>query len=289
MPSSNPRCVRRPIFEALESRTLMSSTPILLHQLISTGKPASYHESSLNGLPFTVHIRNGAVNIYKLDNRLELNATGTSDITTLTVQAPGKLQFADIVISGDLKQFQAIGMTLAGTMAVGGSVGNLSMGSVSGTLAIHDSLGIAKVGGVSGTIAVGGTITKLTSGSLNNALILSGAVLPADNPNGIQNNTYAPGAIGRLVIMGPMINSNIAVGTSPGPDDVFGNSDDTSAGGGGIGKITLSQGADPESHIEAGAFDIVRTKPYATTQPVKRLQNPLTDPHFVEPSQAPVT
>jgi hypothetical protein len=288
MPSSNPRRASGKIFaEALESRTLMDATPIFLEQLISTGKHATFQKSTLNGIPFHVTVRTGTVNVYKLDNRIELNVTGTDDTSTLTVQ--GKVQFADVVISGPIKTFQANGIVVAGTMAVAGSVDNLSLGGVSGTLAIRGNLGVANIGGVSGTVAVGGSITKITTGALNNALVLAGTILPADSPVAATNNTYAPGNIGTMNITGPVIQSTVGAGVSPGPNNVFGDGDDTSAGGGTIGKITVSQGADAYSHFESGGFGVVRIRPFESTAPLKRLTNPLSDSHFVIPPVAPMT
>jgi hypothetical protein len=288
MPSSNPRSARRPVFaEALESRTLLSSNPILLEQLISTGKHATFERSTLNGIPFGVNIRTGTVNVYKIDNRIELNISGTDDTSTIVVG--GRVQFADVVIEGSMKSFSAPTITLAGTMAVGGSIDKLTLGGVSGTLAIRGSLDQGNIGGVTGTVAVGGSITKLTTGALTNATILSGAILPADSPIGGPNDTYSPGSIGTFIINGQVINSNVAVGVSPGPDNIFGTPDDTSAGGGEIGKITVSLGADATSHFEAGAFGTVRIRPFATTQPIKKLVNPLSDSHFVIPGPAAIT
>jgi hypothetical protein len=288
MPSSNLRRASAKIFaEALEPRTLMSSTPILLEQLISTGKHATFQESTLNGIPFHVTVRTGTVNVYKLDNRIELNVTGTDDASTLTVR--GKVQFADVVISGSIKTFNAPGIVVAGTMAVAGSVDNLTLGGVSGTLAIRGNLGTASIGGVSGTVAVGGSITKITTGAINDALVLAGTILPADSPIAATNNTYAPGSIGTMIINGPVIQSTVAAGVSPGPDDVFGDSDDTSAGGGTINKITVAQGADAYTHFESGGFGVVRIRAFESTAPIKRLVNPLSDSHFVIPPPAPMT
>ncbi|HET6247223.1 MAG TPA: hypothetical protein VFE47_05930 [Tepidisphaeraceae bacterium] len=288
MASSNLRSARRPVFaEALESRTLLSATPILLEQVISTGKHATYHESTLNGIPFGVNVRNGTVDVYKVDNRIEVSITGTDDTSTIIIG--GHVQFADVAVYGPMKSFSAPTITLAGTMAVAGSLDKLNLGGVSGTLAIRGDLGTGNIGGVNGMVAVGGAITKLTTGALNNATILSGAIVPADSPIGATNNTYAPGAIGTLNINGEVINSNIAVGVSPGPDNIFGTADDTSAGGGEIGKITVSQGADPTSHFEAGAFGTVKIRAFGTIAPIKKLTNPLSDSHFLIPGQAPQT
>ena len=142
---------------------------------------------------------------------------------------------------------------------------------------------------MNGTFAVGGSLTKLTTGALSNALILSGAILPADSPVSTVNNSYAPGSIGTLNITGPVIQSNIAVGVSPGPDGFFGTADDSSAGGGTIDKMTVAQGADPSSRFEAGGFGAVRLRPFQSVAPIRKLTNPLSDSHFVIPPMASST
>jgi hypothetical protein len=282
MPSSKMRRACSPICaEALESRTLYSSSPIFLDELISTKKLVRFHESSLNGLPFTVEIKEGIVNIYNIDNRLELDATNTTGDSTLIVL--GKMQLADVAISGSLKVFQANTSDVTGTMAMSGSVSKFSLGGVAGTLAIAGAVGVMQIGG---TVAVGGSITKLTTGALDGATFLDGAILPADSANGSTNNTYAGGSIGTMIVNGPVYSSAIAVGVSPGPDGIFGTSDDTSAGGGEIYKITLAGGADSQSHVEAGAFGLVKVRSLQSNGPLETLANPLSDSNFLIPPAA---
>jgi hypothetical protein len=196
------------------------------------------------------------------------------------------MQLGDLAIAGSLKQFQANAANVAGTMAVSGSITTLSVGGVSGTLAIAGSVYSMRLGGVRGTVAVGGSITKITTGALSGATILDGTILPADNPLGNTNTSYGPGSIGTMVITGPMYGSNIAVGINPGPDGLYGTADDTSAGGGEIAKITLGDGADSSSYVQAGAFGVVRVRPLQSDQPLVTLANPLSDPNFRIPPSA---
>jgi hypothetical protein len=83
-----------------------------------------------------------------------------------------------------------------------------------------------------------------------------------------------------MTIHGPMLNSTVAVGASPGLDGVFGSGDDASAGGGAIAHLTITNGADATSIVEAGAYGVVRIGVINTLQPPKRLIDPLTDVHF---------
>jgi len=283
MSSRLVRRVRQPVFcEPLEGRTLLSDTPILLHEIVSTKRIGSFHGSLLNGDAFTVQLKTGVADIYSTDNRLQLIVSGTTAKSNLTVQ--GTVQFANVTVDGSLNNFQAKNVNLAGIMAIAGSVNHLTLRSDSGTLSINGSVNNLKVGGVIGTIVAGGTIKTIQTGALLNATIASGTTLGitsgffSDVP--VPASPYGAGEIGSLTIRGPVLNSNVAVGADPGLDNVFGSLDDVSAGGGELAKLVVDNGADTTSHFEAGSFGMVKLGVLNSLAPAKRLLDPLSDPHF---------
>ena len=270
------RVACRPIVtEALESRTFLSSTPVLIQEVISTGRLVNFHQSISTGQAFDVDIKRGVVDVFSVDNRLQLSVTGTSMKSTLAVD--GDIQLADIQVTGDLKLFQAPGIALTGTMSVTGSLKKIVLGGMSGGLVVGGLLNQAEFSGVTGTIAVAGSINKLTAESLNNATVVSGSELSIDG----NVPTYGPGSIKSVLITGPVIDSTIDVGASPGIDNAFGTADDISAGGGSFMKLTVLGGADSSSRFEAGTFSNVRINPLGTEDPARKLTNLRGDPRIV--------
>lgn len=281
--------VRPVVAELLESRTLWSASPILspadvsptsLGQLVSTGKVARFDGSMPNGTPFTVEVKTGSVQLSQLDSTLYVSATNT--IAQSWLRVIGSLTVAQVSVAGPLKFFRGDNLALIGNCSFG-AVGKFTVANSAGTLAFNGSLGVAKIGSLTGVLASSGDITRLTLGVMNNAKVLSGVNLGADGLLGGGDDTYSAGSIGNMSVAGPLINSDIIVGVSPGVDGVFGTADDSLAGGGLISRLLLSDGADPNSHIEAGGFGSVRTATFDTLQPARRLADPLSDSHFSVP------
>jgi hypothetical protein len=266
---------RSVVTEALESRTFLSSTPVFINEVVSTGKLIKFQASIATGQGFEVDIKRGKVDMFSVDNRLQLSVTGTDSKSKIAVS--GDVQLADVKITGDLNLFQAPGIALTGIMSVTGSLKKVVLDGMSGGLVVAGTLGNAQFGGVTGTIAVAGAIGKLSTTSLNSATVVSGSELSlAGNVP-----TYGPGSIKSILVSGPVINSTIDVGASPGIDNAFGTADDVSAGGGPFQKLTVLGGADSSSRFEAGTFSNIKINPVGTEDPARRDINFRADPRIV--------
>ncbi len=287
---SQPRIrTTRPLIcaEALESRQMLSAAdptiPVLLDTLVSTkNKWAKFSQHLADGSNFSVKEKFGTVNVYAVDNRLQLVATGTEVRSRIVVD--GTIVLANVSVTGPLKLFQADGSNLAGVMAVNGSVDKLILESISGTVSTTANLNTVDLKIITGTLDAAGSINKLTVDSINGGTVLSGTSLGADGLIGGGDDSYGAGFIKTMTVTGPVINSTIAVGINPGPDGIFGTADDTRvANAGTIDKLTLEAGADPTSRCEAGGFGKVRSTPYQSLKHAKKLPNPLADSHFIVP------
>ncbi|HZL36969.1 MAG TPA: hypothetical protein VFC78_16740 [Tepidisphaeraceae bacterium] len=263
---------RRPaVVESLEGRTLMSvtdpTTPTLLIHMNGNGV---YHGSLFDGTPFVMHLRNGAADVYQIDNRLQLLVGATNKGCTLTLD--GKFILANVIVSGLLKNFKAPEATLAGVLSVNGSAGTVLLNSITGSLLTTGSLGKLVTGSVTGTVAAGGAVGAITVGSLDNATVLSGANLGANEQVGGGDDVYTVGYIGNMRVTGPITSSFVGVGVAPGVDGVFGTPDDVTAGAGELKSLYLAFGSDPNSHFTAGSFVHI-SMPY-------RVKLPIFDPRF---------
>ena len=231
----------RPIMaEALETRALFTAilpfsdptAPVLMNHLVSTGKDVKTTESLPDGTLFTVEVKRGVVDVYHVDNRLQLAVTSSDSRTSVILL--GNPELATVTVAGPIKLFEATSNNDAGSVSINGSVKKLILGSVGGSVSVNGNVDAAQLGGVTGTFAVSGTINKLTIGSLSNATVLSGTQLGANNVLGGGDDVYGAGEIVSMKILGPVINSTVAVGTGPGVDATFGTADDANAGGGGF-------------------------------------------------------
>ena len=93
-------------------------------------------------------------------NQINLSLTNPG---TLTIKSNGGATLGNVVSSGSIKNLSAPGVALGGTIAVDGTIGKMTLGSVIGT------------------IAASGAINSLAATSLTGAHVLSGATLGADN------------------------------------------------------------------------------------------------------------
>lgn len=258
------------MIEALEGRTLMSATdPTTPTLLTHITKSVAYHGSLFDGTPFTLRVHAGVADAYDVDNRLQL-VIGAGAHASVTVE--GDFMLANVTITGQIAAFRAPHATLAGVMSINGSAGTVQLNSITGTIVDSGALHTLQVGNITGTVAVAGAITNINVGSLTSATILSGANLGADQMIGGGDDVYTAGYIDSLHATGPVTSSFVGVGVAPGPDGVFGTSDDLSAGGGELRSLYLAFGSDSSTHFEAGSFTRVRMP--------GRILQPLLDPRF---------
>lgn len=268
--------------ESLESRALLSATPILVGHIDSTRPWATFTGSLLNGTAYDVRLKLGTADIYTVDNRLQLLVTNTGTKSKLLIE--GIPELANISINGSLKWFEAPTSNLAGVLSVNGAIDKFDISSISGTAYTSAGFSDVQIGAITGTLATAGALGKVVIGATSGAKILSGVNLGANGVLGGGDDTYKPGAITSLTLQGPMINSVIAVGISPGADGIFGTADDTRSAVSPIGKLILDVGADPASRVEASSFGSVKSTVYGSNTRARKLANPTADYHFVIPA-----
>jgi uncharacterized delta-60 repeat protein len=197
--------------------------------------------------------------------QLRVALTGTTAKSVLGVKGKGaaaRLAVNNVSTDGPLAKIVARNLDVSGTLFVNGPVTSLSLGNVKGTA------------GSPATVAVAGAVGTFSALSLDNARVLVGANLGADQLPGGGDDTFAQAEIGSVKVGGPITASFLGAGVNP-VNGIFGDSDVVAVGGGAsrIGLITSKGAVDATSAFAAGAFGKVKKLG-------KEKVNPATDPRF---------
>jgi len=197
--------------------------------------------------------------------QLRVALTGTTAKSVLGVKGKGataRLGATNVSTDGPLAKIIARNLDVSGTLFINGPVTNLSLGNVRGAA------------GAPAFVAVAGSVGTFSALSLENARVLIGANLGADQLPGGGDDTFAQAAVGILKLAGPITASYIGVGVNP-VNGIFTDSDDVAVGGAAsrIGLISSKGAVDATSVFASGAFGKVRKLG-------KEKVDPATDPRF---------
>lgn len=208
-----------------------------------------------DGTAVTFSLKGNATGrVYQSGDRFNVHIDGASQGTvpySVFIKAKGgdkRFNLGNVLFGGPLRNFNARGADLSGTLYVPGLAGKLVLGNITGTVAA----------------AVG--IKSLVAASLTGANILSGANLGSNSelggaPGTTEGDTFGRGVIGSIRVAGRITGSTIAAGLNP-IDDTIGDDDDIVVGGIGdpggpfsvIRTISAKGGADETSQFIAGGF-----------------------------------
>jgi hypothetical protein len=226
-----------------------------------------------NGTIVTVTVTNGSATVSNAVDDLELTLSGTPNVAIKSSGVVRQFNLSSVTSSGNIGTFKAPLGLLTGTFSVAGKAANIQLRNISGTLAATAGISSLKLGGLDGVVSVGGAIGTANVGldrgtiaaarintfiasSVESATVLAGANLGSDNAvggTGGAADTYSTGEILTFKATGQITDSFIGAGVSPGPDGIFGTSDDVLLGKPSrIGIIHVTKGnVDSASHFES--------------------------------------
>ena len=255
---------------------------------ILNGKKTKLVLTDTDGTKITITLSGGQGSATQVGDggsgtKIQLNITASDPRgCVLSISTHGgdkRASFSDIVITGAARSIKATTSDISGTLSMTGAAGSITVGNVSGNITVGGGLGTLKAGAIGGTVSVdgnihtlklgdvtgviaaAGSISTLSARSLTGAKVLAGTSLGSDNQiggGGSAADSYAAGSIGSLRISGAIATSFIGAGVDP-VDAVYGNSDDSEAGGALsiIKSISAHKGADAASRFEAAGFKSV--------------------------------
>lgn len=208
---------------------------------------------AVDGATFQLSV--GHVEAFMENGHVDLTITGATAKSTLTIK--GTVTLGDVTSDGPLHTVNGKSATLAGTLAVAGALGNVTLAAIDG-----------------GTIAAAGNVAGVTVNSATNAKVLAGANLGADRSLGGGDDSFGAGSLLKIAVKGAVSNSIFAAGAGPGPDQTYGDSDDVGGTGPAsvIKSLSIKGTVDASTHFIAGAFP----KTVRIPEKVK----PELDPHF---------
>jgi len=206
-----------------------------------------------NGTKVTLELKGGGSGTaYYNGTQIDLVLTGTGARSAVSVKAAGgnrRVALRNISSNGSLHAFSAPTGDLSGTLFIPGSIGAVTLGSITGagtsTIAAAGSIGSIRIAGV----ATGATV--LAGANLGSDDLVGGTGSAAD--------TFAAGAIGKIAINGAVTNSTFGAGLDPA-DGVLRSVNDTVIGAAAsrIGSISLKHPVDASTRFYAGAFGKIR-------------------------------
>lgn len=251
---------------------------------ILNGKKTKLVITDVDGTKVTIVLTGGQGSANQIgdggpDTKIRLDITAGPTGCTLTITTKGgnkRAAFGDIVITGSVKKMTAKTSDISGTLSISGAAGSLSVGNVTGNVIIAGAASSATTGDLSGLLSIGGDVRTIKLGnvsgivnaagsirtisalSLKGAQILAGVALGSDNAVGglgSAADTYGVGAINSLKVSGAISGAFVGAGVNP-VDDLFGNGNDTEAGGALsiIKSINARKGADANTRFEAAAI-----------------------------------
>jgi uncharacterized delta-60 repeat protein len=223
------------------------------------GKTKIIAADPTTGALVTLQLNSGQGQAFVENGRIKIAVSGVTSKSTLTVKAKGGVALGDVAVSGSLKSVSAKTADLAGIMSATGSIGAVTLASISG-----------------GTIVSAGTITGLTANSVNNGKILAGTSFGANGILGGGDDAFATASITKIAIKGAVAGSVFSAGANPGADGAYGTGDDTGNGGSSsiIKNLSIKSSTDSNTFFLAGAF------PKTVKIPAKVTPALGTDPRF---------
>jgi hypothetical protein len=214
------------------------------------GRPQKLNFTDADGTVITFTIKGGTGTAFLGSNgkiNLVVNDAGAGGaaVTIKGRGGDGRIALGDVTVDGSLKSLSAKTGDLAGTMAVGGTVGKLTLGNVVGA-----------------SICAGGNIGSITLASLIDSMLLAGANLGANaefGGTGANADAYGAASIGKLRVAGVIQNSTVGAGLDP-VDATFLDEDDRVIGGATVSfiKSITAKNADSASRFLAASFGKVR-------------------------------
>jgi uncharacterized delta-60 repeat protein len=151
-----------------------------------------------DGTTVTFTLKGGTATAYLDDNDVRLDIAASGGALTITAKGGvGRIDLADVTVTGSLKNVTAKTADLSGTLWTSGTLGTVNIGNVTGT------------------IASTGSISSITAASLTDAFILAGANLGSDGEIGGNDDSYAAGNINTLKVATTITGSTIAAGITP--------------------------------------------------------------------------
>ncbi len=228
----------------------------------SNGRRPALQYPEADGTVDTFTLRGGAGSAFLDGDRINVVLTdGGAGGVSFTVRAKGgaddgRVALGDVAVSGTLRSTIARGADVSGTLFASGSIGTLSIGTLTGT------------------VAAAGGIGTLRAAALTDAKVLSGAALGAVGRlggGGADADAFRAGSINSVRVSGAIDNTLIAAGLDP-VDATFFNDDDRITGGAeSLIRWISAASADARTRLAAGAFGRARLGDAA---------DPATDPRF---------
>jgi uncharacterized delta-60 repeat protein len=151
-----------------------------------------------DGTTVTFTLKGGTATAFLVGNDVRLAIAASGGALTITAKGGvGRIDLADVTVTGSLKNVTAKTADLSGTLWTSGTLGTVNIGNVTGT------------------IASTGSISSITAASLTDAFVLAGANLGADGEIGGNDDSYAAGNINTLKVTGAITGATIAAGIAP--------------------------------------------------------------------------
>jgi cyclophilin family peptidyl-prolyl cis-trans isomerase len=165
---------------------------------------------SLAGAGLTQSTKSGILTVTGTPSSVSIDATGTTAASTLTITGKGGngvVNLAGISSTGSFKTINATTTSLAGSSAITGSIGTLSVNSLTGSLSAAAIGKLAVKGALAGSIAAS-SIGATTAGSVAGSWAVSGSAGSVTTTS-VSGFTASLGSLAKLNVKGSVSNSTI--------------------------------------------------------------------------------